>query len=75
MASFIDKLTHAWQSMDSLVCVGLDPDEAKLPSEVAATESPYFVFCKAIIDATAPHVCAFKPQFAHFAAGYLLRTY
>ena len=27
-----------------------------------------FAFCRDIVDATAPYVCAFKPQIAHFAA-------
>jgi hypothetical protein len=28
----------------------------------------FFLFCKAIIDATASYACAFKPQIAYFAA-------
>src|SRR2546430_2651408 len=35
---------------------------------VAAEPSPIFQFNKAIIDATADLVCAYKPQFAHYAA-------
>ena len=34
----------------------------------AARASPIFQFNKAIIDATADLVCAYKPQFAHYAA-------
>jgi orotidine-5'-phosphate decarboxylase len=62
------KLVAAWQSQNSLLCVGLDPDLSRMPDAIAGSETPYFDFCRAIVDATAPHVCAFKPQFAHFAA-------
>ena len=51
-----------------MVCVGLDPDEARLSKLVGEADQPYLAFCRAIVDATAPYVCAFKPQFAHFAA-------
>ena len=64
---FIDKLKTAWQQNESLVCVGLDPDKEKIPKHIAA-EGQYYEFCKAIVDATAGACCAFKPQFAHFAA-------
>jgi orotidine-5'-phosphate decarboxylase len=50
------------------VCVGLDPEIERFPSAVAAHASPIFQFNKAIIDATAELVCAYKPQFAHYAA-------
>ena len=39
-----------------------------MPAALAGADQPYFEFCRAIIDATAPYVAAFKPQFAHFAA-------
>ena len=65
--SFLDKLQRAWRTTQSMVCVGLDPDEARIPACVAGTHR-YFDFCRAIVDATAPYVCAYKPQAAHFAA-------
>jgi orotidine-5'-phosphate decarboxylase len=51
-----------------MLCVGLDPDPARLPVTFDRTTTAAFEFCKAIVDATAPAVCAFKPQFAYFAA-------
>ena len=39
-----------------------------LPPHIAEPPSPIFQFNKAIIDATADLVCAYKPQFAHYAA-------
>jgi orotidine-5'-phosphate decarboxylase len=61
MKGFIAHLGAAWQRNDSLVCVGLDPEPERLPV-------PLFEFNQAIIDATADLVCAYKPQFAHYAA-------
>jgi len=63
-----DKLENAWQKQNSLLCVGLDPEQQRLPDHIASLERPYFEFCRAIIEATAPYACAFKPQAAHFAA-------
>jgi orotidine-5'-phosphate decarboxylase len=68
MSTFIDKLQHAWAAHDSLVCVGLDPDIERFPKHIAAEPSPIYQFNKAIIDATHDLVCAYKPQFAHYAA-------
>jgi orotidine-5'-phosphate decarboxylase len=68
MSSFIQALAEAWRKNDSLVCVGLDPEIERLPRQLAAEASPIFQFNKAIIDATADLVCAYKPQFAHYAA-------
>ena len=68
MSTFIDKLQHAWAAHDSLVCVGLDPEIERFPKHIAAEPSPIFQFNKAIIDATHDLVCAYKPQFAHYAA-------
>ena len=64
---FHDKLKLAWSSTDSMVCVGLDPDPAKLPESLTGRDA-IFHFCAAIVDATADLVCAFKPQIAYFAA-------
>jgi orotidine-5'-phosphate decarboxylase len=68
MSQFIDQLQRAWDSNDSLVCVGLDPEIERFPAQFAEQPSPIFQFNKAIIDATADLVCAYKPQFAHYAA-------
>jgi orotidine-5'-phosphate decarboxylase len=68
MSEFIRQLQGGWDSSDSLVCVGLDPEIERFPRHFAAQASPIFQFNKAIIDATADLVCAYKPQFAHYAA-------
>ena len=68
MSQFIEQLERAWDVNGSLVCVGLDPEIERFPPQVVDQASPIFQFTKAIIDATADLVCAYKPQFAHYAA-------
>jgi orotidine-5'-phosphate decarboxylase len=68
MSAFIDQLAASWRRNNSLVCVGLDPEIERFPTHIAEQPSPIFQFNKAIIDATADLVCAYKPQFAHYAA-------
>jgi orotidine-5'-phosphate decarboxylase len=58
-AEGLDRLVH---ERASLLCVGLDPDPASLPIEDVAA------FNRAIIDATAGFVCAYKLQLAFYEA-------
>jgi orotidine-5'-phosphate decarboxylase len=60
---FISKLAEASRKNQSLLCVGLDPDPAMMPEEIGV-----FEFNKAIIDATADLVCAYKPNIAFYEA-------
>ena len=66
--NFIDKLHAAERAHQSLLCVGLDPDPAKLPGAWRGQPERIFEFCARIVDATADLVIAFKPQIAYFAA-------
>jgi orotidine-5'-phosphate decarboxylase len=68
MSGFVEQLARAWERSDSLACVGLDPEIERFPRRIAAEPAPIFRFNQAIIDATADLVCAYKPQFAHYAA-------
>jgi len=61
--TFIEKLTGISRKNKSLLCVGLDPDPKLMPDKVGV-----FEFNKAIIDATADLVCAYKPNFAFYEA-------
>ena len=65
---FIHRLRQAWSAQQTLLCVGLDPDPARLPGQLASFAHPIFEFGRAIVDATADLVCAFKPQIAYYAA-------
>jgi orotidine-5'-phosphate decarboxylase len=62
-----ERLDAAWAASGSMLCVGLDPDPARLPASLAGAPDGVAHFCTAIVDATADLVCAFKPQIAHFA--------
>ena len=66
--NFSDKLAAAWKASNSLVCVGLDPEPRKFPDVLRDSPGSIFEFNKAIVDATRDLVCAYKPQFAHYAA-------
>ncbi|MGY6518317.1 MAG: orotidine-5'-phosphate decarboxylase [Lysobacteraceae bacterium] len=65
---FMQQLRTRWTDADTLVCVGLDPEPAKFPAHLRDQPDAVFAFLSAIVDATAPYTCAFKPQIAHFAA-------
>ena len=65
---FSEKLAAAWKASNSLVCVGLDPEPKKFPDRFRDAPGGIFEFNKAIVDATKDLVCAYKPQFAHYAA-------
>jgi orotidine-5'-phosphate decarboxylase len=66
--TFADRLNSAWKATNSLVCVGLDPEPRKFPDRFRDAPGGIFEFNKAIVDATRDLVCAYKPQFAHYAA-------
>ena len=63
---FADRLRHAVDAANSLLCVGLDPQ----PERTAAHE--LLSFNRGVIEAAGEFVCAFKPQSAFYeAAGEL----
>ncbi len=63
-----EKIEAAWTSSRSMVCVGLDPQLDRLPESIRSQPKPFLAFNQAIIDATLPYACAYKPQFAYYAA-------
>ncbi len=66
--TFVDRLKHAQQLHNSLLCVGLDPEPARFPGVWKNQADAIYDFCAAMVDATKDLVCAFKPQIAYFAA-------
>ncbi len=68
LVTFTRKLAARWRTADSLLCVGLDPDRGKFPPHLRDRTDSIYDFCRAIVDATADLVCAFKPQIAYFAS-------
>lgn len=63
------------KAKQSFLCIGLDTDIAKIPTELHGETDPVFSFNKAIIDATAPYCVAYKPNTAFYelsgAAGWI----
>jgi orotidine-5'-phosphate decarboxylase len=58
--TFLDKFALAAQTNSSRLCVGLDPDPARIPGgDVVA-------FNRSIIEATADLVCCYKPNIAFY---------
>ncbi len=68
---FTEKLNKRIDAVDSMLCVGLDPDLKRLPEHISRDAAGVTAFCRAIVDTTAPYVCAFKPQIAYFAGAGL----
>ncbi len=64
--TFAERLARAHESSGSLVCVGLDPDPAKMPSDLGP--DPIYAFNRRIVDATAGVAAAYKPQIAFYSA-------
>jgi orotidine-5'-phosphate decarboxylase len=52
-ASFTESLWEAWARSDSLLCVSLDPDPARIPPYLAHWPDAILRVCTAIVDATA----------------------
>jgi orotidine-5'-phosphate decarboxylase len=76
--TFADRLARAQHSSGSLLCVGLDPDPAKMPKDLSTelraplaasfAGPPLYAFNRRIIDATAGIAAAYKPQIAFYSA-------
>ena len=67
----LDRLATIQADKGSVLCVGLDPDPARLPAHLLARQAlpdAVLTFNAAIIEATAASACAFKLNFAFFEA-------
>src|SRR3989338_10044323 len=62
----IDKYNQRAKKLNSLLCVGLDPDFEKLPERFKSMEFPQFEFNKWIIDETQEYVSAYKPNMGSY---------
>lgn len=66
--TFLEKLLAATRRNNSLICIGLDPEAARLPAHLRDQPDPILAFNRAIIAATADLVCAYKPNLAFYEA-------
>jgi orotidine-5'-phosphate decarboxylase len=66
--TFAEKLHQASQSNNSLLCIGLDPDPARIPPHLGSGAHAVVAFNKAIIRATQDIACAYKPNLGFYMA-------
>jgi orotidine-5'-phosphate decarboxylase len=66
MTAFFERLADRIAEIDSIVSVGLDPDEERLPAAVRDADLPRWEFNRRIIDATHEHAAVFKPNAAFY---------
>lgn len=64
--TFLEKLLAASRRNNSLICIGLDPEAARLPTHLRDQPNAILAFNQAIIEATADLVCAYKPNLAFY---------
>ncbi len=64
--TYLEKLQTVQKKNNSWLCVGLDPDITRLRVDVLKWDEPILPFNKAIIDATADLVCAYKPNLGFY---------
>ena len=62
------KLRKRAESVDSILCVGLDPVMERLPVQFRSQQHPYFAFNRWVIDQTAEYAVAYKPNMAFYEA-------
>jgi orotidine-5'-phosphate decarboxylase len=62
------ELFYQIQQKSSFLCVGLDPDLAKIPKHLLSEPDPIFSFCRSIVEETADFAVAYKPNIAFFEA-------
>ncbi len=65
---FAERVNRAQQAANSLVCVGLDPDPARIPADLRDDPLPFLAFGRRIVDATFDVAAAYKPQIAFYSA-------
>lgn len=68
MNPVIDKYNRRAGAANSLLCVGLDSDYARLPERFLAEDVPQFAFNRWIIEQTHPYAAAYKPNIAFYEA-------
>lgn len=64
--TYLEKLSHVQEQNNSWLCIGLDPVPDRLRVDVLKWDEPILPYNKAIIDATADLVCAYKPNLGFY---------
>lgn len=66
MNDIVKKYESRVEDSNSLLCVGLDADPARIPAQFSDDPHPQFAFNRWIIDQTAPYAAAYKPNMAFY---------
>ncbi|HOE95969.1 MAG TPA: orotidine-5'-phosphate decarboxylase [Candidatus Sumerlaeota bacterium] len=68
LRTFFERLAARCDQTGASLCIGLDPDPTRLPRHLGSGPEAIYRFCVEIIEATADHAAAFKPNLAFFEA-------
>ncbi len=68
MMTYFEQLGERMERLDSLLCVGLDPDRRWLPAALTGVDEPLWAWNRAVIEATADVAAVFKPNYAFYEA-------
>ena len=66
--TFTKRLQEIQTKQNSLLCIGLDVDEQKIPQHLKAYPNAVIEFNKRIVESTYDIVCAYKPNLAFYEA-------
>ncbi len=66
--TYLERLGARSAAVDSVLCVGLDPDPTSLPVGFSQDLAGVERFCGLLVEAAAPYAAAFKPNLAFFEA-------
>lgn len=66
MNAVIQKYDRRAEQLNTLLCVGLDADPARIPARFTSEPHPQFAFNRWVIEQTAPYAAAFKPNIAFY---------
>ncbi|MEJ7653641.1 MAG: orotidine-5'-phosphate decarboxylase [Chloroflexia bacterium] len=66
MKTFLNKLRSSIVRTNGLLCVGLDPDPARIPPEYGRGADAAFQYNRMVVEATADLACAYKPNLAFY---------
>jgi orotidine-5'-phosphate decarboxylase len=66
--AYLERLAARAAASGTVLCLGLDPDPAALPAGFTQDIAGIERFCRLVIEAAAPVVCAVKPNLAFFEA-------
>jgi orotidine-5'-phosphate decarboxylase len=62
----MQKFDRRMEAAGSLLCIGLDPEFARIPARFRGKERPLFAFNRWIIEQTHPYAAAYKPNMAFY---------